>query len=76
MKTADGTEWVLVPRVATEEMRDAGYNEAEMLMYRSVITAAPQPPVEEMVEMIAELILKGVSNDDHEDVIASASSSG
>lgn len=119
MKLSDGTLWVLVPRVATEEMwggvsRDIVFwmdtsggrptgktlrfhfenavgklpewlgkevpdidhvpskGTRAAVVYEACVRAAPQPPVEEMEQMIAELILKGVSNDDHEDKIARA----
>lgn len=58
----NGTSWVLVPRVATEEMYDAakaatwiGSAMADRC-YRTMLAAAPQPPVEEIAAEIAEII--------------------
>lgn len=76
MKLSDGIAWVLVPRVATEEMQDAAVKVSHYAQpdrhYTAMLAAAPQPPVEELVEVVAELIFKGVNNDDHEETIARA----
>jgi len=70
VKLPDGTEWRLVPEVATEEMvgshgwkpgdlTEAAINEQGMAReeaWAELLAAAPQPPVDEMVASVSEIL--------------------